>query len=280
MSRAFALPMVLLLALIASLSIVVVLNRQGADSLTIKRDVDAYKHHHLYASLSELIHSWLSTQRGSLSDSLTAEGRAFSLDLPDRSDLSIYLFDAQGAGLTITGSLGGREREIADRVAVLLRDLAATGYTADADSGGLDEDTGLGVGGGTGELIRSVGPAKVSLNTATDPVLRAIAMATIAPERVEGFVNAIIRARERGRLADKELKDAATDAALTPQETADAQLMLTTQPTLWRAVCIRTTSLGHELERSTGLILVLPRTGQAYERTIQVLSWESVVARD
>ncbi len=277
LARGFALPMVLLLALIASLGIVVLLNRQGADNLAVKRYVNDYRNHHLHAGLSELIHQWMVTTRVTeLSQAVTPEGLAFKLDMPDRGTLAVYFYDAQGAGLTATGALGGRERDIADRVKALLRDLVNSGYTATAEAGGVDARTGTAVGGGTGELIRSVGPAKVSINSATDPVLRAIAMATIAPERVEGFMNAMARGRERGRLGDKELGEALKDAGLTPQETQDVELMLTVHPTLWRAICIKTTALGVETERTTGMILVLPKNGLPFERTIQVLSWESL----
>src|ERR1043166_3833682 len=119
-SRAFALPLVVLLILIAGLTVALLVERHGVSDRAITRNIDNYRNHHRAAGIKECILRWLDTARGRVSESLDESGLAFTMDVSREGQIKVYMQDAQGAALSDPSALAGRRREIVEDMKFLL----------------------------------------------------------------------------------------------------------------------------------------------------------------
>lgn len=214
--RGFALPLVVLFSLVSTLAIAVMLTRQGAQSLTVQREIEAYESHHLAKGLSEAIEAWkTSITTGTVGDVIAADGHAFTLTTGSMA-LRVSLFEAQDTALGETGGLSQGSRQLADRI--LLGVVQAYGPNARAH-------------------LRSLGPVAVSANTAPESVLYAAIDAVLLGEGTDALVNEILRARSRNGAVTREDLLQAFDAARIPTEQRGAlDGSITTTPIVWRVV--------------------------------------------
>jgi hypothetical protein len=216
--RAFALPLVILLALIAALATAVVLERQGGSYAAVARQVDSYKRHHRHLGMQEMVDRWLATTRGAVRERLGPDGWAFQLDLPGQETVVVHLFDGQGAALRNTDGLTGAER----RFAVLtLRYLEDT----------PDDDP-------LNPIFRDAGPVKVSANSAPLAVLDAIAMAVIGESGQDArrFVRELDKKRAEGVLGPNDIRGIGQQLELSQEVLAGLDLMLAPDPIVWRVI--------------------------------------------
>src|SRR5262249_23640476 len=58
---AFALPMVVLLTLVAAVTLTVILERQAADALTVRRQIGNYEAQHVARGLGEILETWVNS---------------------------------------------------------------------------------------------------------------------------------------------------------------------------------------------------------------------------
>lgn len=217
-ARAYALPLVILVALAASLAIGIVLSRHADSHLAVNRQVLLYRDHHRQMGMQELIDRWCVTvvTRGSIRDQLGNGGLAFELVLPNGVTAKIYFEDAQGAALEDLRVLHGPDAAYARRLVKLLDEQPGT-----------DESL--------ARLYRQFGPAKLSVHTAEPAVLEALAQ-VIVPQGGDGrrFVHTLIDRRDRSDLNPSDIRAIAIESGLSGDEAAAAEMMLTTQPSLWR----------------------------------------------
>jgi len=250
--RAFALPMVIMLVMLATLLIAVMLQRSSAQAYTVRRQRDAYLEHHASRGFQEVLNFWIpSMGRFPLLDVLEEDGHAFDLTLADRSVVSVYITDAQG---TLTSSLIGMNEQQEYLVLKPLHWLD-TMYPNRMD------------------LVRPAGPVSVSARTAPKEVLDAIEGALLDGEPTGTLAAAILAAREDGDLTEAELTSAGSDAGFTGgQPAGDFRQLLTTQPTMFRAIVeLRQPRYGGGMElaaRYSGL-MQLPNTSQGSPRNAQ-----------
>lgn len=270
--RAFALPLVLLLALIVSLAGAVLLDMQTDTTRAVNRHVNVYRDHHLATGMRELLDQWLMTG-GALRDRLGEDGEAFRLELPRGHEMRIYLEDAQGTALAELSTLGGPIGRLAERVVRNLEPVARgerptnargrrRGRPADVDA----------------NVFRVHGPVQISVNSATPAVLDAVAQATGDPggaARVIREIRARVdRARHEGGISKEDLAGVLAEAQLDPAHRRELTAILTAEPVLYRmTIETRRGALSTSpTERTTALVL-LPAPGTVTGTGTVILSW-------
>lgn len=258
---AFALPLVLILALTGSLAVAVLLERQGSATLSVKRQLDAYQSHHVSSGMREMIARWIKLMRGSLPDNLDADGRAFTLELPRGYTVDVYMEDGQGAAVTDATQLIGRRREIAEFMRAYVE---ATAKPEELDI-----------------ALRSAGPGVVSVVTAPPIVLEALASACVEPEQVQSVVDALTRIGAEAARPDLVQATSAgsplTDLSIDSRARTEIEAMITTSPTIYRVVCVERAPGGRVTWRAGGLMdLGAVRNQTAYDQGGPFLTWEDL----
>ncbi len=253
--RGFALPLVVIIALVASLTIGMVLMRHGTSHLAVERQINTYRDHHRHMGVQELIDRWLATTRGSIREVLGDGGLAFELNLPGGT-AKVYLEDAQGTALEDLRSVHGPETRFARRLVALL-DAAPITRTAE----------------GAALVYRKEGPVRLSVHTARAEVLDAVAQAVAPTGDWERFSREVQQRRSQRELAASDIRGIATEAGLSAEDAAGLEMMLTADPTVWK-VTVLLSSVGRR-EGAEGLIEV--STGpSSMGRATRFLTWRDL----
>lgn len=223
--RGYALPLVLLLALVASVVMAMVLDRQRTQTLSQKRQLDQYRDDHFAKGMQEAIDAWMkSVAARPFGELLEADGHALDMELAGGVTLRLYAFDGQGSVLTEIMGLTGEARVDA---ANLIDSLAQLPPELRVQVGGFDR-------GRLPELTRRFGPLQISVNAAPESVLHAAVRYALDGDNSADAVKAIVEARSAKVLAAADLSDAlAKIKAEAPQRNVLSRI-LTTQPVLYR----------------------------------------------
>lgn len=214
----FVMPMVLLALVVVGLGVGVSLTRFAAETRVVARQVRAYHEHHAGMGLQEAIGAWLKQQTGraipDIIDPVT--GHAMDIELADGSVVSVYLRDGQGTALSDLSALPPAR---VDEAGTILRNLVTAVRQ--------DEYT---------RLTRTVGPSEISVNSAPEPVIRAVAIAA-AGERGEDLTNEILRVRARaGRVSREDVSTAVTSAGLSNEQRTAALRLFATDIEMWAII--------------------------------------------
>ncbi|MEL7472352.1 MAG: hypothetical protein AAGK04_03475 [Planctomycetota bacterium] len=221
--RGLAMPMVLLLVLVAGVLLTVTLQRESAHTRSVARRLQAYQDVHAQRGLQEIIEMWLSTYAsGGVEAALEPDGRAFDLELADASTVRVFLQPAQGSARLELGGLGRTSRNRAEGVLEALAEtLGSPDRFADLDARGRP-------------YTRPVGPVAISVAHAPQAVLLAASQYAVRDaRRAETVVDALVRARESGELEEEAVQQAAADISAEQAERVLLQRVLTTRPELW-----------------------------------------------
>lgn len=154
------------------MAVVVLLDRQSAASLTVRRHIDAYHSHHIAFGMREMITKWTRQVRGNIQDGLDSDGLAFTMQLPGGNQVRVYFADAQGLALADTSQFTGRRREILDFMKAYVQVYADPQDVPD--------------------LLRPAGPGVINITTAPRVVLEALASACVEPDQVEQVVQTLM----------------------------------------------------------------------------------------
>lgn len=216
--RAFVMPMVLLALIVVGLSVGLAMTRFGAETRVVARQVRAYHEHHAGLGLQEAIGAWLRQQNGrQITEAIDPlDGHAMDIQLQDGSIVSVYLHDGQGTAL---GDLSALPPEQVNEGGVILKnlvsDLRADEYLA---------------------ATRSVGPSAVSIATASEPVVRAVATA-IAGDDGDELADELLRTRARaGKVTRQDITTATTTLGLSNDQRTAALRLFTTDVQIWAVV--------------------------------------------
>lgn len=215
---AFVMPLVLLALVVVGLGVGVSMSRFAAETRVVERQLRAYHEHHAGMGLQEAIGAWLKQQTGrAIADMIDpVTGHAMDIELADGSVVSVHLRDGQGTALADLSALPATQ---VDEAGVILRNLATS----------MRADEFL-------RLTRSVGPSAISVNSASEPVLRAVAMA-IAGDRGEDLANEIIRTRARsGTVTRQDITTAVGAASLSNEQRTQALRLFATDVELWAII--------------------------------------------
>jgi hypothetical protein len=260
--RGFAMPLVVLLALVVGLMGAALLERQAAVARLAAREVDAYRDRHFERGLREVIGAWSNSLSGQPVDKMTAaDGHILDLELPTGGGAAVYMFDGQAGFLTDPRGLSTTERQDWGGVMLELQKLKTPG-----------DDS----------WWRPVGPLAVSAAKAPSEILQAIgsycAGSTTGGKR---FVSELEAARARGAVTAADLATAMNAADFNPKQREVLNRLVTVTPDL-KAVVVdvyeprgRTT----ELTRRYGGRMSLPSAGKVpttMQSLGQFLSWEEL----
>lgn len=286
--------MVILLALAGSLAVVVLLDRQGASTASVRRQIDAYNNHHIAFGMREMISKWLRQFRGTLRDNLDQDGFAFALNLPGGNSVRVYMEDGQGLALSDTSNFTGRRKEILDFVSAYVQ-LNAQPEEVE-------------------NLLRPAGPGVISLNTAPRAVLEALAAACVQPDQVQHVADTLASIGRAGAAeaapsgagggggilgeglgavpalnsngggasgasvgtGSGAINSSIMELNIPDQAKRELIALTTTRPTLWRVVCVEEDSIG-PLWRAGGFMDLQPgRTNSTYDQGGAFLTWEQL----
>lgn len=223
--RGYALPLVLLLALVASVVMAMVLDRQRTQTLSQKRQLDHYRDDHFAKGMQEAIDAWMkSVAARPFNELLEADGHALDMDLAGGVTLRLYAFDGQGSILTEILALTGEARVDA---ANLISELSQLPPELRATLSGFQR-------GRLTELTRRYGPLQISINSAPEPVLHAAVRYAFGDSNSTDTVKALVEARSAKILAAADLSDVIAKLKGEANQRTVLTRLLTTQPVLYR----------------------------------------------
>jgi hypothetical protein len=265
--RAFALPLVIVLSLVAGVMTAVILNRQSVESLTSQRELDGYRARHLERGIREVVGQWTDTLVGqNIQNMLEDDGHALDIQMADGTSVSIYLFDGQGS--LLTDPMGLSENDRTELGGILDQLAQITNDKPDPMS------------------LRPVGPIPVSLKSAPPEVLQAIAQ-HVGARRPQQFADLISRARAAsttGDISDGDLQTVLNQMELEPTARQLLNSLVTLKPTLLAIVIDVYEPNASEPSRRYGGRLDLSSTTTSTAGMIQslgkFLSWEELPIRD
>jgi hypothetical protein len=266
--RGFAMPLVILLALVVGLMGAVLLERQGAVARLAEREVAAYRDRHYERGVREVIGAWSDSLAGQPLEKMTrADGHVLDLELPTGGGAAVYMFDGQAGFLTDPRGLSAAERE---------------------DWAGVMLELQKGRAPGDSSWWRPVGPLAVSAATAPAPILRAIGnYASGGGKSGSRFASELEKARSAGTLTTADLATAMNAADFTPRQRESVARLVTVTPEL-KAVVVDVYSVvpsgrGTELTRRYGGRMLTPGLGKvsmSMQSLGRFLSWEELPLRE
>lgn len=276
--RGFALPMVILLALIGTLAVSMLLMSHASSHRATVRQVESYVDAHRAAGIQECILRWLDTVRGKLNESIDSDGHAFTMNVQGSAGGTVKVFfrDAQGALLTETSAVSGRRREILDDANFILQALPPQGPSPQlVDNSYQRSSDGPFDGRGVSEkLTRTAGPPEVSLYSSPDLVIRVLALAIIPdPRQAEAAALALIRARNQRELKTDGVLSALGGLDAPEQAKRELAGMFVVVPQVYECVAETRSGSGALLDRSSGLYQVDDSRNDAFKQGGAFLSW-------
>jgi len=215
--RAFALPVALVLVMVSSVMIVVMLERQQVQQLTVQRELEGYTFHHITKGFGEAFESWLRLANGqSVRERLSADGNAFDLSVEGGQAVKLSLFDGQGSVLADLSGLTDDQILLGRAMLTSLRQQAGADWK---------------------RYTRRDGPIGVSVRSAPREVLLAAADAALSDSGdPESLVNALMDARSAAGDETIDLAAAMDAADLPPETRARVSTLFAVEPSLWRGV--------------------------------------------
>lgn len=219
--RGFAMPIVIVLALVAGVLAAVVLERQAMQRRIVARQLHAYQDTHFERGVREVVSQWTDTLIGqSIRDLLEDDGHALDIERPDGSVVSIYLFDGQGT--LVSDPIGRSERESLDAQGALNELVKLVGARRLRREGGM--------------FLRPVGPVAVSAMTAPVEVLEAIAAYAREGRSGRRFAESLVAARRDGEVTEADLNTAFSAGDLSALQRETARRLLVLEPEVWSTV--------------------------------------------
>ena len=99
--RGFAMPVVIVLAMVVAIMAALMLERQAAQRLAVQRQLNQYRDHHFQRGVREVVGAWTDTLGGQpIEKMVDIDGHALDIAMADSGWLSVYLYDGQGSTLS------------------------------------------------------------------------------------------------------------------------------------------------------------------------------------
>lgn len=266
-ARGFAMPVALIIVLLVGVVTSLMFERQAAQRRVIERQLWWYQEHHARFGVQEVVDAWMTQIPSNLriEDALGENGHAADLVLPDGSVAVLFLHEGQGSLLTDLTALSASDQEFCQRL--------------------LDQLTLVEEGRAKPQNRRGVGPAQVSVNSASLDVLRAVCRAVLDESRGEMLAREIDAERAKRGILDSPnaLSEAMSRVQVSPEERVVVLRALTTRASLYYLIVeLQRGRDGVRLARYGGYIPMSDRrrTGQAEDqvwgRRTAFLTWDDL----
>lgn len=215
-------PVVVLLALVAGLTVTLLLNRNAVRRADAEYELESYIDEHRQRGVRELIALWLQfSAQQELEDLIADNGLVFTLEYSGGRELRVSLVQAQSAPLVEPEGLDPQQPDsevidLSEQRNIATRTAAALGARASL-------------------VGRTAGPLAVSLASASAETIRALSLAVLQNEaQAEEYANQLIRFRnERTTFTRPELLNLARDAGIETNLQTRLTALWTTLPSLW-----------------------------------------------
>ncbi len=213
----FALPLVVLLSMVATMAIAIMLERQGHQTLTTIRQLRWTQDRHLERGVREVAGSWLTSASRRLNEISKSGGHALDLNMEDGRTIRLDIEDAQGR--VLSNFDGVAENELP---------FAQGAYDAIVMAAGDPEEL--------ERWTRTVGPAAISAASAPEEVLAAAVAPMIGESQALSMARDIVLAREDA--ADEPgtqwLRQIIAEYMTEMEDRRTMQRLLVAEPNLWR----------------------------------------------
>lgn len=204
--RGFVLPMIILLIFAGSLVIAAALERYSTQQLIVEQQIEGYRRHHDVQGARAVLKLWIERQGiGSLAGKASPEAPAHRFELPGGRRIQVYLLDGQGL---VKADVSGEERAMRDAYETFQRRLPPDRH----------------------DLYRRLGPPQVSVNSAPEDVL-----AALAPDGRD-LAPVLLVARETERLNQASTRVLLTDFGYDNEQIAEIFRLLVFEPSFLRTL--------------------------------------------
>lgn len=260
--RGFALPIVMLLAIVAGLTASVMLMRHAAQVRTVQRQLDSYQTQHGVRGIQEIVGLWVSLNGGrDIEDITDPDGHVLTIFPGDGTKIEIRMFQASGRLLDNLDSVGSEMRQtLGDAVSRLRDDVRR-----DTEYEGL---------------TRVVGAPQVAVQHAEDEVLEAVIAAAAGPGSVAGILGEIrerLEDSDESQITSNEIGQIITEQGLDPGPSAALARLLGARDSLWEmelsVVGTGINITAGEIARYRAMVTV-PEAGTTM--SIPFLSWQEI----
>ena len=209
--------MVLMLVLVSGIILAVMLERQSMQALTVQRELDSYRFHHVSRGMQEAVEAWIrSNGANDIADALDQDGHAFDLAAEGGQVVHISFYEAQGTILADFSGLSGDALDAARAIVEKLRDQR---------------------GANAAKFVRREGPVAVSVNTASQEVLQAVISSALDMQQTAALLGEIKSAHNDGVPIDAQgLTGLYDKAEIAAEDRPKILPLLTAQPVLWQVV--------------------------------------------
>jgi hypothetical protein len=257
---------VLMLLVISGIMLAFMFDRQGNQSLTVKREMDSYTFPHISRGIQEAVEAWIrSNGNNSIAAALDENGRAFDLIVDGGQVVHVYFRDAQGTALADFAGLSGDQL---DQALDIIENLRRN------------------EGRHAGMHVRREGPVAVSVNTASEAVLKAVIGSTLDPLQTSALISEINDARDGDSIDREALEQAINKADVPTANRPKVQGLLAVEPVLWQVVAEAAVPQNvypaPPAIRYGGLAIITPTAAggrnrsAALQRSSSMISWENL----
>jgi hypothetical protein len=239
-SRGFVLPTIILLIFVGSLVIASALERYSAQQLIVQQQIEGYRRHHDVQGARAVLKLWLERQRlGDLSAKASPDTPAHRFELPGGRRIAVFLIDGQGVAKADVSGEAPAMRAAYEAFQLRLPENRP-------------------------DLFRRLGPIQISVNSAPEEVL-----AALAPDgRDLGPTLAV--ARQSERLNQANMRTLLTDFGYETGDVAKILQLVAFEPTFLRTVV--------EVEDPSGVMrfaAYIDAGGTNYNRP-QIVEWRQI----
>lgn len=261
--RGFALPLVMLLAVVGMIAATMIVEFQARARLGELRQIETCRAHHEQQGLAETIELWFRFGRP---PAIQGDGSiGFVVRGERREEYRVEVSDAQGRLLDSPTAMAQEDEDVAACYQRAVQMLQASEAQPE-------------------RYLRKRGPAAVNVNAATRAVLEALARSVDDSGAARRFASLVAEQRAERKIDAGGLQRLISEAGITDAAQAELMGALFTTESMLRRVDVQVRDpVRRTIARHTGLLLgENPRAGQlgAGNNRWAFLTWERVVEDD
>lgn len=231
--RAFALPLILLIGLVAGASMAILLTRAAQTSRAAQVQIDGYRQHHTQAGIRVMSEVWSQFFKRAPEREGPGAVLGYDITLSDGPRMQVRFIDAQGPLRLDVSDMPVDVANVLNEASRRIR-------------GGVSPSA-------ASRLIRDRGPGRVSLNSASVEVLEALAEA--AGGSGAGFSSAVLNKRATGYIQPTDVRAIVAASGLAGPEADRLEQCVTASPQLWVLTATIRSAAGEIVDRQGGLVL-------------------------